>query len=83
LGQGKGLKSLRASIKNGNIQPPEVVGTFQNSPETWMVRHSQDSKGETLDEMPYIGERELLEPSSNRKIGHKVRDVVAISQSKL
>ena len=59
------------------------MGTFQNSPETWMVRHSQDSKGETLDEMPYIGERELLEPSSNRKIGHKVRDVVAISQSKL
>jgi hypothetical protein len=36
----------------------EVGGwvTLQKAPETWEVRDSQDSKGETLDEMPYIGE---------------------------
>jgi hypothetical protein len=42
------------------------------------VRDSQDSKGETLDEMPYTGERELVEPTSSIKW----RDGVVISQSK-
>ena len=36
-----------------------------------------DSKRETLDEMPYIGERELIEPTSSRKTGHQMRDGVA------
>jgi hypothetical protein len=31
--------------------------------ETWEVRDSQDSKGVTLYEVPYSGERELVEPS--------------------
>jgi hypothetical protein len=39
--------------------------------------------GGTLDEMLYIREKELVEPSSSRKTGHQVRDGVAISQSKL
>jgi hypothetical protein len=56
--------------------------TLQNAPETWEVRDSQDSKGRTLDEMPYIGERELIEPTSSRKTGYQVRDGVAIPQSK-
>jgi hypothetical protein len=47
------------------------------------VRDSQDSKGETLDEMPYIGERELVEPTSSKKTGHQVRDGVSIPLSKL
>jgi len=34
------------------------------------VRASQDSKGGTLDEMPYSGERKLVEPISSRKTGH-------------
>ena len=51
---------------------------FQNAPETWEVRDSQDSKGGTLDEMPYSRERELIEPTSSRKTGHQVRDGVAI-----
>jgi hypothetical protein len=35
------------------------LGILQNVPETWEVRYSQDSKRGTLDEMPYIGERNL------------------------
>jgi hypothetical protein len=31
------------------------------------VRNSQNSKEGTLDEMPYTGERELIEPTSVRK----------------
>jgi hypothetical protein len=61
------------------MQPWEV-GAWRYPPE---VRDSQDSKRGTLDEMPYIGERKLLEPSSSRKTGHQVRDGVAIPQSKL
>ena len=73
---GKGLKSLRARRKNGNRQPWEVGGwgTLQNAPETWDVRDSQDSKGGTIDEMPDSKERELVEPNSSMKIGHKMRD---------
>jgi hypothetical protein len=33
--------------------------------------------------MPYIGERELVEPSSSRKTGHQVRDGLVFLQSKL
>jgi hypothetical protein len=33
--------------------------------------------------MPYSGEREFVEPTSSRKIGHQVRDGVVIPQSKL
>jgi hypothetical protein len=47
------------------------------------VREYQDSKRGTLDEIPYIGERELVEPTSSRKTRHQVRDGVAIPQSKL
>ena len=36
------------------------------------MRDSQDSKGGTLDEMPYSGERELVESTSSRKTGHQV-----------
>ena len=57
--------------------------TLKNAPETWEVRDSQESKGGTLDKMPYIGERELRELTSSRKTGHQVRDGVAIPQSKL
>jgi hypothetical protein len=49
----------------------------------WELRDSQDSKRGTLDEMLYIGERELVEPTSSRKTGHQVRDGVANPQSKL
>jgi hypothetical protein len=43
------------------------VGSLYNVPETWELRNSEDSKGETLNEMPYSGERELVESTSNRK----------------
>ena len=36
------------------------------------MRGSQDSKGETIDEMPNSRERELVEFTSSRKIGHQV-----------
>jgi hypothetical protein len=58
----------------GEKDPPNV-------PETWEVRDPQDSKRATLDQMPYTGERELVEPTSSRKTGHQVR--VVIPQSKL
>jgi hypothetical protein len=38
------------------------------------VRESQDSKGDTLDEMPNNKERELIELTSSRKTGHQVRN---------
>jgi hypothetical protein len=47
------------------------------------VREPQDSKGWTLDEMPYIGERELVELTSRRKTGCQLRGRVAIPQSEL
>jgi hypothetical protein len=50
------------------------MGTLQNAPEI---------KGGTLDEMPDTRERELIDPFSLRKIGHQVRDGVAIPQSQL
>ena len=51
---------------------------LQNVPKTCEVRDSQDSKGGTLDEMPYSRERELVEPTYSRKTGHQVRDGVAV-----
>jgi hypothetical protein len=74
-------EAWRARRKNGNMQPQNVGswGTLLNVPETWEVRDSQVSKRGNLDEMPYTGERELVEPTSSRKIGHQV----AIPKSKL
>jgi hypothetical protein len=46
------------------------------------VRDSRDSKGGTLDEILYSGERELVEFTSSRKWGIKWRAVVATPQSK-
>jgi hypothetical protein len=70
-------------METGKLRRWEVSETFQNISETWEVRDSQDSKGGTLDEMPYIGERELVETTSRRKKGHQVRDGVPVPQSKL
>jgi hypothetical protein len=58
-------------------------GTLQNVPGTQEVKDSQNSKGGALDEIPSIGERELVKPMSSRKTAHQVRDGVAFSQSKL
>ena len=76
----KRTEALRDSRKNGNQQPLELGsrGTLLNVSETWLVRDSPDPKGGTLDEMSNSRERELIEPISNRKIGHQVRDGVAI-----
>jgi hypothetical protein len=35
------------------------------------MRDSQDSKGATLDEMPYTGEREIAEPPPAERQGMK------------
>jgi hypothetical protein len=59
------------------------VETLQNVQETWEVRDSWNSKEGALDELPYIGERELAEPTSRRKTGNQVKDGVAIPQPKL
>jgi hypothetical protein len=42
-------------------------GNLQNVTKTWKVKDSQESKEGTLDEMPYSGERKLVEPTSSRK----------------
>ena len=39
-----------------------------------MVSDSQDSKGGTLDEIPFIGNREIVEPTFSRKTGHQMRE---------
>jgi hypothetical protein len=49
--------------------------------------HQRHGRWETLrtltsHEMPYSKEREIIEPTSSRKIGHQVREGVAIPQSK-
>ena len=69
-------------METGNLRKQDG-GALQNAPETWEVRDSQDSKGGTLDEMPNIGEREFIEPTSSPETGHQVRDGVAIPQSQL
>jgi hypothetical protein len=38
------------------------------------VRDSQDSKGDTIDEMPDSRESELIEPTNSRKTGHQMRE---------
>jgi hypothetical protein len=77
---------LRDSSKNANRQPLEVRdwggGNLHNVPDTWEVTDSQVSNGGTLDEMPYSGERQLLNPTFSRKTGHQVRDGFTIPQSK-
>ena len=69
-------------MKTGNFGRWEVGRTFKNVPETWEVGDFQDSKRGTVDEIPYSGERELVEPTSSRKRAHQVREGVAIPQSK-
>ena len=56
--------------------------TLQNVPETWKLRDFQESKGGTLDEIPESREMELVEPTSSRRTGHQVREVVTIPQTK-
>ena len=48
------------------MRKPSVIS------ETWEVRDPKDSKGGTLEEMPYSGERELVESSSSGGTGHQV-----------
>jgi hypothetical protein len=79
FGDGKMTEALRTSRKNGNRHPQKVRGggggeTLQNIPETWEVRDSQDSEEGTLYEMPKSRERELTEPTSSKKTGHKMRE---------
>jgi hypothetical protein len=51
--------------------------------ETWELKDYQDSKGGTLHEELDSREREIIDPTSNRKTGHQMRDGVAIPQSHL
>jgi hypothetical protein len=76
---GGGEGNLRVSRKNVNRQPQAIGGWEdpQNTPDTWEVRDSQDSKGGTFDEITYSRKREIIEPTSSRKIGHQVRDGAA------
>ena len=57
--QGKRTENLRASRKNVSKQPWEVGvwGILQNVQKTWKRRYSQDSKGQTLDNMLYSAKR--------------------------
>ena len=54
-------------METGNLRRYKDGRTLSNVPETWEMRVSHDSKGGTLDEMPYSGERKLVEPTSSRK----------------
>ena len=49
-------------------------GSLLNAPETWEVRDSQDSKKGTLDEMPNSRDMELIEHTSSKKTGHRMRE---------
>jgi hypothetical protein len=69
IGWRKRTEALRASWKKKNRQPQKEGGwvNSQNTPETWKVRDSQDSKGVTLDEMSNSSERKLIELTSSIK----------------
>jgi hypothetical protein len=41
-------------------------GGLQNVPETYEMRESQDSKGQTLDKIPDSGERKLVDSRKDR-----------------
>ena len=58
-------------------------GTVQKAPETWEVRDSKESKGESLGEMPLSRENERVEPTTSQKTRHQVMDEFAIPQSDL
>lgn len=62
-------ESLGASRMKGKMQPRwwGVGETLYKLSETWEVRDSQNSKGETLDEMPNSRENGLTVSTSNRK----------------
>jgi hypothetical protein len=60
-------------METGNLRKKEVGVGLQNVPETWEVRDSQDSKGGILDKMLNYRERELIEPTSSRKIEYQMR----------
>jgi hypothetical protein len=49
LCEGKGMKSLRASRKKGNMQPQEVGGWGDPPEYTWEAKDSWDSKKGVLD----------------------------------
>jgi hypothetical protein len=86
IGWGKRTEAPRACRKYVNRQPHEIGGgggAPQSAPETWEVRHSQNSKAGIFGEMPDNRERDLIEPTSRRKTGHQVRDGVAIPQPHL
>ena len=71
-------RSSECQQKEMKQSTSEIVGqawTLQNVSESWEVRHTQDSKGGTLDEMTICRERELLEPTFSRKTGHQMRDI--------
>jgi hypothetical protein len=73
---GNRTEYLSSSRKTGNRQLREAGGrvTLQNVLETREVRHSQDSKGGTLDEVLYGGEDELIEPPSSRGTGCQLEE---------
>ena len=70
-------------METGNLRRQEGGGTLQNTPETWEVKDSEDSKGGTLDEMTNSRERELTESTSSRKTEHQMREESGIPQSQL
>jgi hypothetical protein len=49
---------------------------------TCLHTHEHSKRG-NLNEIPYSGERKLVEPTSSRKTGYQVRDGVAFLRSKL
>jgi len=83
-GKGDRRGALRASKMNRNMQPWRVGGGCirKKVPETWEVRDSQDSKGETLDEMSNSGEREVIDLIPLERQDIKWRDAVVILHSK-
>jgi hypothetical protein len=58
-----------------NLMGRGMVGGWplQKVQETWEVKDSRDSKGGTLDEIPYNRDRQFVEYTTNRKTGHQVQ----------
>jgi hypothetical protein len=84
LGEGKIPEGQQKECKQATPGNKRLAGfPSQNTPETWEVKDSWDSKGGTLDEMLDSRERQLINSTSRRKTGHQVREGVATPQSHL
>jgi hypothetical protein len=76
------IENIGTAIKENSIckkvlRIPQELGDYGDSPE-----FTRDLGGGTVEERPDSRKKKLIEPTFSRKIGHQMREGVAIPQSK-